>query len=392
MKIFQTISEKIREIKKNHAQKKEKKITPKNFWREKKNAVEIEISASTIFKIGLIAILFFVGAQIFLKLQTILTTTGIVFFLSIGLSPILDAIEEKFFFPRPAAILFLYLVFFGALAILFVQIVPIIAEQLQDIAYDLSEFVKNDWKNLPLLSNFKIDAAEMQNFLTKNLSAISENLQSITGSTFKILAGIFSGVFNFIFALVLLFFILMERESIGSFFLSLFPKKDTNYILEKTKIVQKKMSEWFRGQIILMISMGIFMYAGMKIFEFAFDMKYAATIALLAAFAELFPYIGPILTGALAILIAVNVSWIAVIAILIWMAIAQFLEGNFLVPIVMEKAVGMSSATVMIALAIGGTLGNAIGGVPLAILGMILAIPVGASIAIFVDEYAHRES
>ncbi len=141
------------------------------------------------------------------------------------------------------------------------------------------------------------------------------------------------------------------------------------------------MVEWFRGLLILMAAMGTFMYVGMKVFEIFFDMKYAATLALVAAFAELFPYIGPLITGALAVLIAVNISWILVLIVLIWVIIAQFLEGNFLVPIVMEKAVGMSSVTVMLALSIGGILGNAIGGVPMAILGMILSIPVGASIS-----------
>ena len=49
----------------------------------------------------------------------------------------------------------------------------------------------------------------------------------------------------------------------------------------------------------------------------------------------------------------------------------------------MEKVVGLSSVAVMLALATGGILGNAVGGVPLAILGMILAVPIAASISIF---------
>jgi len=152
------------------------------------------------------------------------------------------------------------------------------------------------------------------------------------------------------------------------------------------------MAEWFKGQFILMVCMGSFMYVGMKIFEYFFGMKYAFTIGLLAGVMELFPYIGVLLTGLLCLVVAINISWILAIAVLVWIGLAQFLEGNFLVPVVMEKVVGLSSVVVMLAVSTGGILGAAFGGVPLAILGMIFAVPVSASVAIFVEEYVKRES
>jgi len=57
----------------------------------------------------------------------------------------------------------------------------------------------------------------------------------------------------------------------------------------------------------------------------------------------------------------------------------------------MEKVTGLPSVVVILSLAIGGTIGNAFGGVPLAIIGMIMSIPVAASIGIFVGEYARRK-
>ena len=138
--------------------------------------------------------------------------------------------------------------------------------------------------------------------------------------------------------------------------------------------------------------MGTFMYVGMKIFEWMFGMKYAATIGLLAGIMELFPYIGVLITGVLCLLIAINISWLLVAIVLVWIGIAQFLEGNFLVPLIMEKVVGLSSVVTILAIAIGGILGSALGGVPLAILGMIFSVPIVASVAIFVEEYIHRDN
>jgi predicted PurR-regulated permease PerM len=357
--------------------------------------LELEISTQTLLKIGFFIVLFFAAAKLFVTLQNVFVIVGISFFLAISLSPIVNALE-KYKVPRPIAILCLYVLFFGAIGILFVQIIPIIAEQLQNIATDLTKYLSNGGQEIPFVSNFletlQIDTIYVQTFIADNLSAISKNLQSIAGSTFGILSGLFSGVFNFIFSLVLIFFILLEREQLGDFFIRLVVPEKRKTIEAKIKIIQRKMVEWFKGLLILMISMGTFMYIGMKVFEIFFDMKYAATIALLAAFAELFPYIGPLITGVLAVLIAINISWLLVIIVLCWILIAQFLEGNLLVPLVMEKAVGMSSVAVMLALSIGGILGNAIGGVPMAILGMILSIPIGASISFFISEYVKRRA
>ena len=238
----------------------------------------------------------------------------------------------------------------------------------------------------------KIWTVEIKKYIADNLASISENLRGIAGSTLSILSGIFQGVFNLIFALVLMFFILLEREKIANFSLLLLPAKRRDYIKEKFESVQEKMSKWFRGQFILMISMGTFMYVGMKIFEWMFGMKYAATIGLLAGIMELFPYIGVLITGVLCLLIAINISWLLVAIVLVWIGIAQFLEGNFLVPLIMEKVVGLSSVVTILAIAIGGILGSALGGVPLAILGMIFSVPIVASVAIFVEEYIHRDN
>jgi predicted PurR-regulated permease PerM len=332
--------------------------------------------------------------RIFFQLQTIATITFICLFLTLGLSPLVSAIERHRI-PRPLAILFIYIIFLGMLALLFYTVVPILGDQLLSISDDLRSFFSTEatqgsWVH-DLLSRFRFDTNLAQKFLSENLSQISQNLQSVAGSTFVIVSGIFQGVFNFIFALVVLFFLLMEREQIGHFILALFPERDRAYIQEKTIRVQSKVSDWFRGQLILMVAIGLAMYIGMKVLEFFFGMQYAATIGMLAGFMELFPYVGVIITGILSGLVALNISWGLFLAVMGWIALIQFLEGNLLVPLVMERVTGLPSAVVILALAIGGVLGSALGGVPMAILGMILSIPMAASIAIFVSEYEQKK-
>lgn len=404
-KILSHIAKKIEDIRDIHQELKKKKaqkdetphIIPTEKASTKKQKVEIDIPITTIFKVIFVVALLFIAGELIVQLQGILTTAVICFFLAIGLTPILNGMEKRRI-PRPLAILLLYILFLGALTILFVAIIPVVIKQIQPILLDLSEYFGSDFipKNemTELFSN--VEALNIKSLLTSgDMTAVIEKVQgyfqSIVGTTFSILSTIFQGVFNVIFAAVLLFFILLEREQIGNTFLAFFPKKRQHFIRQKTARVQEKMAAWFRGQFILMIAVGAFMFIGMKIFEYTLGMQYAGAIALLAGFMEVFPYIGVFITGFFTVLIAYNVSWTLVVAVLIWMALTQFLEGNFLVPVVMEKVTGLSSVTVMLALSIGGILGNAAGGIPLAILGMIFAVPVAASIAIFLEQYMHRE-
>jgi predicted PurR-regulated permease PerM len=398
-KFFDRLSEKINEM--NELRKKHKvehKATETHVPSKKKHPdvqkVELTISSTTIAKVVIIVLLFFIIGQLAIQLQNILIITIVCFFLAMGLSPIVSALERRRI-PRPLAILLLYLVFLGVIGILFYQVVPIMAKQLLAIAQDLRIFFAEDQTKYPWLqeifTRFSFNPSDAEQFISDNLTNISKNLNSVAGSTFDILSGIFQGVFNFIFTLVVLFFLLMEREQIGMFFLALFPQKERIYIEEKTIRIQTKMASWFRGQMILMVSIGVSMYIGMKILEYFFGMPYAATIGLLAGVMELFPYIGLMVTYILAGLIALNISWVLFFIVIGWIALIQFLEGNLLVPLVMERVTGLPSVVVILSLAIGGTIGNAFGGVPLAIIGMIMSIPVAASIGIFVGEYAKRK-
>ncbi|NJP04063.1 AI-2E family transporter [Candidatus Gracilibacteria bacterium] len=118
------------------------------------------------------------GIKVFEQLQGILITVGVAAFLAIGLTPVLDKIEEHRI-PRPIAILILYILFLGAISLLFIKVVPIIARQLMDIARDLADFVSNQnggTLSLPFLERFglRFEMGEIQHLLSNNLASISK--------------------------------------------------------------------------------------------------------------------------------------------------------------------------------------------------------------------------
>lgn len=400
-KILKNLSknlEHIKELRQQYATSRHKpKILKKKKREDKTNPQsEISISNATIVRILAWIIVFWLLVQGFFIVQNVIIFATIALFISLGMSPVIDGFE-RFKVPRPLAILLIYLVFISMIAVVFVGIIPIMAEQLGDIALNIRQFLQNyetskyPWAEA-LNTYIQLDLNEIEKFITGNIRQIAENLQSVAGSTLNVVKDIFNGVLNFIFALVLIFFILMEKESIGHFIIHLLPASAHDYMEQKSHNIQEKISQWIRGQAILMIAVGLVTYFGLKIFEYWFGMPYALTIAVITGVMGLFPYIGVLLSGALALLVSLNLGvWYAPVAIVGLIFLTQFLEGNVLSPMIMGKVVGLSPVVVILSLALMGTLGNHFGGVPLSIICMIISIPVAASLSIFIEEYVHRD-
>ena len=104
----------------------------------------------------------------------------------------------------------------------------------------------------------------------------------------------------------------------------------------------------------------------------------ALVLAILGGFTEFIPYLGPILGGIPAVLVALSQSpTLAFITLILYVAVQQA-ENHILVPKVMQKAVGLNPVLSIVALLVGGKLF----GIP----GAILAIPVATACSVAVKE------
>jgi len=104
-----------------------------------------------------------------------------------------------------------------------------------------------------------------------------------------------------------------------------------------------------------------------------------------AAVGELIPVVGPILAAVPAVLLGWTVSPQVAITVAGYCAVQQFVENNFLVPRIMERQVGVSPVTIMIALLVGTSL--------LGFAGAILAVPTAAIVQLVLEEYfLHEET
>src|SRR5699024_6947597 len=108
---------------------------------------------------------------------------------------------------------------------------------------------------------------------------------------------VFVALFTFSFVL---FFLLKDGFAFNRFFIRILPPKfrsDANHILHN---MDQQVGSYIRGQIIVAICIGILLYIGYLII----GLDFAITLAIIAAFTSVVPYIGPIIAISPAIVIA----------------------------------------------------------------------------------------
>ena len=152
------------------------------------------------------------------------------------------------------------------------------------------------------------------------------------------------------------------------------PYKYHVFLSELINKIQKKISSWLKGQIVLSLLIGFFVFISMM----TLGVKYALVLALLAFLGEFIPYLGPVLAALPAILVAFIDSPLKALFVFIIFVIIQQVENHILVPKIMQKAVGLNPLISILALLIGARLGG--------VMGVILAIPITTAIIVIISE------
>lgn len=178
---------------------------------------------------------------------------------------------------------------------------------------------------------------------------------------------------SFISMLIVTFYWTVEKVSVKRWFLSQFPfavRPRAHAIWDE---VEYRIGGWARGQLMLMIAIGVISGA----VYYAIDLRFWLALGVVAGITEIIPYIGPILGGAVATVVALTESPEKAILVVVLVFAIQQLEGAFLVPRIMKHAVGMTPLTVILAVLIGNQLGGP--------AGAIIAIPIGAAAQVIVS-------
>lgn len=304
---------------------------------------KIEISIRTIvYTISLLLLLKFLWI-----IRDLISSLLIAFIIMSSLKPFVSFFVKKKV-PRLLATGIVYIVFLFVIFNIFFLIMPPLIKESIHLLRSLPFIIQNLSPTQPTFFNPE---------------SATQYLPTIANSLFNLIRNIFTNALFIISTLFFGFYFLLEENMIKKFLSHFFLVRQTKLTTLIFNQAEKRMNAWFWGEIILMTVVGLMTFVGLNII----GMKYTLALSVLAGLLEVIPNVGPVVSLVPAFIIGVGHSPVLGIATVVLYLVVQQLENHMIVPLVMNKAVGLNPIITLMSLVIGGKLAG--------VIGVLLAVP-----------------
>jgi len=285
-----------------------------------------------------------------------------------GLRPLVDWLQQRRL-PRSIAVLALYLIIGAILGALGWFLFRPLSGEVKAFLVNLPRYAAQTQRFVD----------QVQQTLGTDLN-VSQVLSALPGQSGQLLSFLLRGpvvlghiVYGVIAILLLAFYWLTAVGGLKAFLVGLLPPPAQDTASETVTEMGWRVGGYLRGVAVDMVVIGVFSGVGCALL----GVPYPLLLGVVAGLTEALPLIGPVIGGGIAVLVAlvtqdpVKAGEVALLYLVI-----QQIENNTLVPLVMQRAVGLNAFTVVIALLTGGAL--------LGILGALLAVPAAAVLQVLV--------
>jgi predicted PurR-regulated permease PerM len=309
-----------------------------------------------------------VGVYLLWRIQEVLFLMFLAILLATAVEPIVNRLRRGPF-TRGSGLLVVYSVIVGVLALAAYAIVPglmVEAGTFSDIFPDRLGTLRSGAATL--------QPAALRDAVLGGLDRMRETVQTPAAPAGDQIVAVGATaaqtIIGFVTVFVLAFYWLVERASIKRTILRIVPTHRARDVNTVWLEIEEKLGGWVRGQLILMLVVGIL--AGSTFF--LVGLPNPIVLAVAAGLFEIIPMIGPFLAFTPAVLVALVTDPSKALIVVVSAIVIQQIEGNILVPRVMRHAVGVSPLTVLLGILIG----SALYGLP----GAFLAVPIAAGVQV----------
>ena len=194
-----------------------------------------------------------------------------------------------------------------------------------------------------------------------------------------------SGIIAAFMVLVYILFILSDYEALESGWIKLIPEKYRDRVVRLTRDVEESMSNYFRGQSLIALCVGILFSIGFLIIDFPMAIGFGLFVGML----NIVPYLQVTSIVPMIFLALVKAAgtgqnfWWILIAAGIVMLVVQIIQETILIPRIMNKAIGLHPAVILLSLSIWGSL--------LGLVGMIIALPATSLILSYYRRFLRKQ-
>jgi predicted PurR-regulated permease PerM len=311
-------------------------------------------------------------------LQTIITYVGAALFISLGLDPAVSWLEKKRF-PRPVAILTVLVTVLGVLTGVIFAIVPIIVAQVAKLSPAIPDLVKSV-NTSTLLADIQAQfpGLKVNEIVGSITNFLGGNLTTITTTLIQSGLAVVSGLFGGLIILILSLYFTASLHSIKRATYQLVPASKRERFADLSEQITTAVGRFVIGQAALALCNGVLSFAFLSIIGAPFP----ALLALIAFLLSLIPLVGTIsgsvIIVATSLIPGIGSSPLTALVAAIYYLIYMQIEAYVLSPNIMNRAVSVPGAVVVVAALAGGSL--------LGILGALIAIPVAASVIMIIKQ------
>lgn len=280
---------------------------------------------------------------------------------------------------RVVAIIFIYVVLLSMIVSFVWLLLPFIFEQGTMIAKDAPAYYQSLREEMFNYPNQII--THVSELLPSTLPSIKpahqtgEDVMASAGQALEYIKIALRIIFTIIVVLTLAFYWMLDGPRAIQSFLLLIPQAQRVDISELISTMETKVRFFIVGQGILCLVVSILSLIAYLII----GLPHALPLALIAGVFEAVPMIGPILGAIPALMVAFSIGSDKLIWVIVATAFIQQLENSFLVPRIMNRAVGVNPFVTLLAIfAFSSMFG---------ISGAFMAIPIAAIIQILLERF-----
>jgi predicted PurR-regulated permease PerM len=256
--------------------------------------------------------------------------------------------------------------------------------------YSIGSVVENQVRGLvesapTLLSDAQDQIGQLQSALGLEVGLLPDPQQLfdsarnlLSGGTFSTFVSVGASVANiFSFLVVILIatiFTVAWPAPLVNGFVALWPAGRRGRVREILVELYQTVQRWFLGQLTSMAMIGLLFTVAL----FLIGIPFALLLGILSGLLAFIPFVGPFISIIPPILLALAQDPILALWVLLAYAVVQFIEGNVIQPVIMNRAVSLHPTVIVFALLIMSTL--------FGFVGLLLAIPLIAALQVLVRE------
>lgn len=293
------------------------------------------------------------------------------------LVPVVEAVCKRFRAPRGVVVLLLYAALVVAGAAFFLALEPMVARETQELVQNSPAILESLFTQTLGSEQVQLLGATVSaRTVAAGLLAAARDALGRPTEALHVAEALVHGVFNVFLVLIVLFYLLLDWERLIAFAVRFVPAGHRERVGQLAARVHAILGRYVRGQVYLVILMAAVTWV---VLSPVFHLRFALPIALATGMLEVIPLVGPVVAATVAASVALTQGGPQfALGVVIFYTIARQAEDQIVMPLVVGRAVHLHPVATVLAVLCGGALAG--------ILGMVLAVPAAATIAVLVDE------